>query len=877
MISSNLPNPLPGDRLSVGEVLGSVPDLRRWFAEVGRILGGLQRLETDHAGALRINWVNDSPLLALDPDSLSSTLTPPLAGAGWLEDTPSTWTGNQNDWPIPGSPGLLQPVIERISASPAVNLTGIAAPTNVALPGQEPQTFPLILWNVGAQVITLTHEDAASAAANQIHLQGGSPFPLAADGWAWMLYDFSSSSWRVLASGSGSPPTNPWPEYTEATWAANVDNYLPSTGLYGEDPGLIVRVRPTANVDLTGIANWPTAAPFGNYALILWNVGSYNVTLKHQSASSLAGNRFQLVGAADVVLAPDQWAFLFLDFAQSPYVWRLLQQSSGSMPPPIPGAAWLEDTPTAWAGNQDNWIINASPQLLQPVVERVSNSTGANVNLTGIQAPTNVAPGPGTQSFPLLLWNVSASGTDSITLTHEDAASVAANRFYLIGGNNFVLTQDVWAWLFYDFTISRWRVLLTTASSGQKFAGVNPTVAALAVSPFVIDGYGNAYSANGGNSSGLIFEPTPGVDLAVAWACGYTDTSGGASTPSAGTLNVGDQTISGRKMIENGLIVGLPSTGYSNLSSQLTGLGIGASYLTALNGWVWIGAGSGSSSMVETTTLTGTTLTVVDGSTSTTLTKTVGTLSTGIHGFDLVITQPSSGPGTLEFRVGDNKGLTYTEVTTSTTITFDVGSFGGGLTYSDGGVLGYSWTITTPLIYTTGTYTGDGRYVNEDGTSAPTQFWPWLEFSCYGASPPFTGGQGTHAPWTTDIGTLLWFGLGPTNGTVNPIRGGIGTNQPAYEWEVLGSIACGQGYLGVAGTLTYYAWNGSSYDAGLSGNDFAGSTFTLGINTTLGTYTPATITDWNSHGGTPAGSAPSSLADALDRIAAALNGLTWGP
>ena len=711
------------------------------------------RLDVERGGPLRITQTVGGDLLGIDQTAVAATLPPPIPAAAWLEDTPPTWTADVNDWPINGSPGLLQPVVERLTVSGGVNvnLSGIAAPTNVAPAGQEPQSFPLVLWNVsgsGSDSITLTHEDTNSLATNRFHLLGGFPLTLPVDGWAWTFYDFTIARWRVLV-GSGGPP--------------------------------------------------------------------------------------------------------------------------------VFGSGWIEDTPPVWTTDVNNWPITASPQLLQPVVERVSNNTSGNVNLTGIQAPTNVDPtGSTKESYPLVLWNVSGSSSDSITLPHEDAASIASNRWHLKNGAALVLKPDDWAWTFYDFTIARWRVL-SSSSSSQTFAGVNPTVAALAVSPFVIDGYGNAYSATGGNDSGLIFEPTPGVDLAMAWANGSTSTSGTSSTASAGTLNTLDQTIAGRKLIEDGLVVGLPSTAYSNLSSQLTGLGIGANYLTALNGWVWIGVGSGSSSMVETTTLTGTTLTVVDGSTSTTLTKTVGTLSTGIHGFDLVITQPSSGPGTLEFRVGDNKGLTYTEVTTSTTITFDVGSFGGGLTYSDGGVLGYSWTITTPLIYTTGTYTGDGRYVNEDGSGAPTQFWPWLAFSCYGASPPFTGGQGTHAPWTTDIGTLLWFGLGPTNGTVNPIRGGIGTNQPAYEWEVLGSIACGQGYLGVAGTLTYYAWNGSSYDAGLSGNDFAGSTFTLGINTTLGTYTPATITDWNSHGGTPAGSAPTSLADALDRIAAALNGLTWGP
>ena len=37
----------------------------------------------------------------------------------------------------------------------------------------------------------------------------------------------------------------------------------------------------------------------------LYNVGSYNITLKHQDTGSTAANRLIIPGATDLVLAPD--------------------------------------------------------------------------------------------------------------------------------------------------------------------------------------------------------------------------------------------------------------------------------------------------------------------------------------------------------------------------------------------------------------------------------------------------------------------------------------------------------------------------------------------------------------------------------------------
>lgn len=73
-------------------------------------------------------------------------------------------------------------------------------------------------------------------------------------------------------------------------------NYNP-TGL---GTALIIELNPSAAVDVTGIA---TSGQQGRY-LVLRNASATGstITLKHDSASSVAGNRFYLPGAADFSL-----------------------------------------------------------------------------------------------------------------------------------------------------------------------------------------------------------------------------------------------------------------------------------------------------------------------------------------------------------------------------------------------------------------------------------------------------------------------------------------------------------------------------------------------------------------------------------------------
>lgn len=80
--------------------------------------------------------------------------------------------------------------------------------------------------------------------------------------------------------------------------------------------GGIIRISSSAAVDITGIV----AATSGD-ARLLSNVGSFAITLKHNSTSSLAANRILCVSAADVAIAAGGSAVVYYDGTDSR--WRV--------------------------------------------------------------------------------------------------------------------------------------------------------------------------------------------------------------------------------------------------------------------------------------------------------------------------------------------------------------------------------------------------------------------------------------------------------------------------------------------------------------------------------------------------------------------------
>lgn len=100
-------------------------------------------------------------------------------------------------------------------------------------------------------------------------------------------------------------------------------------------------------------------------------------------------------------------------------------------------------TPAQITANQNDYTPSA---LATSRVLRLS--TDASRNITGL--------GAGTDGQRLTILNV---GAQDIVLTHNDVASVAANRFRCPGAASFTIRRDGGVELIYEETSDRWRVI----------------------------------------------------------------------------------------------------------------------------------------------------------------------------------------------------------------------------------------------------------------------------------------------------------------------------------------------------------------------------------------------------------------------------------
>lgn len=96
--------------------------------------------------------------------------------------SPGSLGADQNDW-APGTGDVI-----RVTSSVAVNITGIGGPAA----GDQHR-----IVNIGANTVTLKHQDAGSAAANRFIGIGGADYVLYADDQVGIWYDGASSRWRI--------------------------------------------------------------------------------------------------------------------------------------------------------------------------------------------------------------------------------------------------------------------------------------------------------------------------------------------------------------------------------------------------------------------------------------------------------------------------------------------------------------------------------------------------------------------------------------------------------------------------------------------------------------------------------------------------------
>jgi hypothetical protein len=107
-----------------------------------------------------------------------------------VASTPSQITANQNDYAFAG--GNSGFIFQRLSTNASRNITGVAGGTD----GKR-----YVLANVGSFPLVLTNQDALSAAANRLITGTGGSIVLGSDQWIELIYDTTTSRWRLSTLG----------------------------------------------------------------------------------------------------------------------------------------------------------------------------------------------------------------------------------------------------------------------------------------------------------------------------------------------------------------------------------------------------------------------------------------------------------------------------------------------------------------------------------------------------------------------------------------------------------------------------------------------------------------------------------------------------
>lgn len=188
----------------------------------------------------------------------------------------------------------------------------------------------------------------------------------------------------------------------------------------------IIRVTASGAVTWTGIA-----ADTGRRVLLVHAVGAGGLTLVHQSASSVASNRFALPGGSNVTLATGGIAMLVYDTTQSRW---LYVGPAGSA---LTATVTTDSTST---GTIEDWA-------LPPGVSTVRFTNAGGVVLRSVAG--------GSDGRMLAIVNLTGA---ALTIVH-DTGTNAAYRFYLGYASNLVINDQVAVWAVYDATSARWRIV----------------------------------------------------------------------------------------------------------------------------------------------------------------------------------------------------------------------------------------------------------------------------------------------------------------------------------------------------------------------------------------------------------------------------------
>lgn len=194
---------------------------------------------------------------------------------------------------------------------------------------------------------------------------------------------------------------------TPTSLSADQNDYSP-TGLSGDT---VLRLQGTAARSITGMAGGTDGR-----VLIIENVGSYNLTLVSQSASSTAANRF--IFPADIVVIPNSYIILKYDATSSR--WRCIAGSSRALLYASASDKFLYSTgANAWA---EGSVTSQARGVLASTNITVSGT------LSGVGVATPLA------EWHVLKTNAGGLGPTLLLENRDSTANSAANIDFAMSG-----------------------------------------------------------------------------------------------------------------------------------------------------------------------------------------------------------------------------------------------------------------------------------------------------------------------------------------------------------------------------------------------------------------------------------------------------------
>jgi hypothetical protein len=196
--------------------------------------------------------------------------------------------------------------MQRWSSTANYNVTGFSPGGSTSFGGGTPTWIHAsgrVIWvhNVGSYNITLKHEDANSTAANRFTNETGTDLILPPNSMVMLTYDSTTTRWRVHTLSN---------VVTNSSSTTNISAATNNLALSGSN---FQRMNCTVACNLTGIAPPSGGTHYDGRTMRLYNTGTANLTLKHNSTSSDIANRFCCVQAVDIILAPRDYAELIWD------------------------------------------------------------------------------------------------------------------------------------------------------------------------------------------------------------------------------------------------------------------------------------------------------------------------------------------------------------------------------------------------------------------------------------------------------------------------------------------------------------------------------------------------------------------------------------